>query len=71
VQGHAQLHDVETAAGVRFEDAHEATIGGYVLERLGRLPSVGDRVELEGVVVEIVAVDEARIVELRLARAGA
>jgi CBS domain containing-hemolysin-like protein len=63
--GTASLGDVEAALGVDLENAGEATIGGHVVELLGRIPEAGEVVDVEGLPVAIDAVDEARIVELR------
>ena len=64
--GAAQLGDVEDALGVEIENTGEATIGGHLIELLGRVPEVGETVDLAGFAVRIDAVDEARIVELRV-----
>lgn len=63
--GTAPLGEVEDELGIDMENAGEATIGGHVVELLGRIPEAGEVVEVEGLPVSIVAVDEARIVELR------
>ena len=63
--GTAPLGEVEDALGVDLENAGEATIGGHVVELLGRIPEAGEVVDVEGLSVAISAVDEARIVELR------
>ena len=65
VAGTASLRVVREAAGVEVDEHHEATIGGHVLEVLGRLPDEGERVELDGVTWEIAAVREGRIAQLR------
>jgi CBS domain containing-hemolysin-like protein len=66
VQGSALLGEVEDELGVEFENAGEATIGGHLIELLGRVPDAGEVVELEGRKVTVVAVDEARIESLRI-----
>ena len=63
--GTAPLGEVEDALGIDLENAGEATIGGHVVELLGRIPEAGEVVDVEGLSVAISAVDEARIVELR------
>jgi CBS domain containing-hemolysin-like protein len=70
VRGDAGVHDVEVELGLAMPDAHEATVGGYVLERVGRIPAVGDRIELEDGCLEVTGVDEAQITELRVVDAG-
>ncbi len=65
VSGLAPLRLVEEELEFEFPDAPEATLGGHVLELLGRLPDAGEIVAVDGHDVEILRVDEARIIELR------
>jgi CBS domain containing-hemolysin-like protein len=67
VAGTAPLGDVEDALGIEIENSGEATIGGHLVEALGRVPEAGEVVSMEGLEVTVTAVDEARIVELRFA----
>jgi CBS domain containing-hemolysin-like protein len=64
VAGTAPLGDVEDELGIELENTGEATIGGHVVEVLGRVPEAGEVVALQGREVTVSAVDEARIVEL-------
>jgi CBS domain containing-hemolysin-like protein len=66
IQGSALLGDVEDELGIEIENTGEATIGGHLIELLGRVPEAGEVVELEGHQVTILAVDEARIESLRI-----
>jgi CBS domain containing-hemolysin-like protein len=66
VDASASLHLLEDELGLEFPESHEATIGGYVLELLGRLPAVGEVVTLPGLRAEVTRIDEARLTELRL-----
>jgi CBS domain containing-hemolysin-like protein len=66
VSGSAPVRLVTERLGVAVEDPHEATIGGHVVELLGRVPDVGEVVEVDGHSFEIVAVEETRIAELAL-----
>ena len=54
----AELLDMDVAA------PHEATIGGYLAERLGRLPEPDEVVEIDGARLTVVAVDGTRIAAL-------
>jgi CBS domain containing-hemolysin-like protein len=65
VDGAAPLNEVASALGVEFTDPDEATIGGHVLELLGRLPEPGKTVLIDGYRAEVLAADETRITELR------
>lgn len=61
------LRRVEHLLGQRLpsEDGF-STLAGYVLEHLGRLPAVGDRLERDGLGFEVTAMDGARIDRLRV-----
>ncbi len=63
--GSAPLHLVASRLELELEDSHEATIGGHVLERLGRLPDPAEIVTVDGRAAEVIAVADVRIVELR------
>jgi CBS domain containing-hemolysin-like protein len=65
VSGLATLRILEDELGVVFDDAHEATVGGHLLEELGRIPDPGEIVDVNGHRVEILATDDVRILELR------
>ena len=62
--GTAPIHLVATELGSEISDPHEATIGGHILELLGRLPDPGEVVPLDGHEAEVRVVEDARVVEL-------
>ena len=64
VVGAAPIHAVAEELGTEITDPYEATIGGHVLELLGRLPDVGETVEIDGHTARVTALDDARIDEL-------
>ena len=47
------------------------TLGGFVYQRLGKIPSVGDVVEYDGLTIEIVSTVGRRLKQLRVTRTGA
>jgi len=57
VPGTWRLHEVERATGVDLPDGPYDTVAGYVMDRLGRLPVPGDRVEADGLVVTVGAME--------------
>jgi CBS domain containing-hemolysin-like protein len=61
VDGGTALSEVNEELGTDFESEEVGTIGGLVLERLNRAPERGDRVEVDGYVIEITAVEGTRI----------
>jgi len=68
--GTAPLRAVAAATGMEVDAPHEATIGGHLLEALGRVPDAGEVIELDGRTVEVIGADGAQITELRIS-AGA
>jgi putative hemolysin len=44
------------------------TVGGFVIHQLGRLPSVGDEVEVDGLSLRVLSMSGRRIRRLRVAR---
>ncbi|MDQ4071654.1 MAG: hypothetical protein M3088_02105, partial [Actinomycetota bacterium] len=65
IQGEAPLRLVEDQLGIELKEAHEATIGGHVVESMGRLPRPGEVVQVDGRPLEVTRVGEARVKELR------
>jgi CBS domain containing-hemolysin-like protein len=71
VDGAAPLREVLERIGVDLDAHHEATIGGHLVERLGRLPERGEVVELHGARFEVREVGVARVEELAVSAPGA
>jgi len=46
------------------------TVGGYVLARAGRVPSVGETFELDGLIVEVLEAERRRIHRVRFRKAA-
>ena len=44
------------------------TVGGYLLSRLGRVPAVGEHLEVDGLDVEVVDTQQRRITRVRMSR---
>ena len=65
IQGEAPLRLIEDELGIELTGAHEATIGGHVVESMGRLPRPGEVVQVDGRPLEVTRVGEARVKELR------
>jgi CBS domain containing-hemolysin-like protein len=65
VAGSAPLRLVAKRLGLRADDAGTATVGGLLVEQLGRLPRAGDWVEVGGRPAEVTEVDEAQVTQLR------
>jgi CBS domain containing-hemolysin-like protein len=50
------------------EDIESTTIGGLVMEWMGRVPKPGESIEREGMCVEVLASDEMRVERVRVRR---
>ncbi|WP_027327371.1 hemolysin family protein [Helicobacter pametensis] len=69
VSGMLSLEDVEELIDVKLSDEHEhVTLGGYVFNLLGNLPSVGEIIEDEMCSYEVLAVEGARIKEIKVSK---
>ncbi len=68
IDGLTLIDDVNEELGLHLSDPHYNTIAGYVLGRLGRIPGVGDAVEVDGVRLEVREMDGLRISRLLLQR---
>jgi CBS domain containing-hemolysin-like protein len=66
IAGWAPVRLVEEQLGLEFEGHHEATIGGVILEQLGRLPEPGEEVGIGGARFAVVAASDAQIQEIKL-----
>ena len=66
VDGGVMLDELASAGLDVGEHEGQATVGGAVLARFGRIPRVGDSVDLGGVRAEVTAVARRRVVRVRL-----
>jgi len=65
------IAQVRDRLGVEIEADGFETVGGYVLSRVGRVPSVGEAFELDGMHVEVLEAERRRIHKVRFRRAAA
>jgi CBS domain containing-hemolysin-like protein len=61
VSGLALIEDVEDATGAELGSEDYDTVGGFIMHRLGRIPRVGDRVEVPGYQFRVMAMDGRRV----------
>lgn len=52
--------------GVQIEGEGFETVGGYLLTKVGRVPTVGERFDLDGLHLEVVEVERRRIKRVRV-----
>ncbi|MGH2608651.1 MAG: transporter associated domain-containing protein, partial [Tepidiformaceae bacterium] len=61
LSGLALIADVEDATGSELADEDYDTVGGFIMARLGRIPRVGDRVDVSGYQFRVMAMDGRRV----------
>jgi len=67
IDGRCNLDEFAEYAGFQLPDGPYETAGGFVMAKLGKLPQVGDRVEVDQHVVEVLEIDGRRAARLRIA----
>jgi putative hemolysin len=71
VDGKLNLDEIAEVAGVELPEGPYATLGGFVMAELGRLPKAGDVVDYDGVRLTVVRTEGRRAARIRLTpRAG-
>jgi CBS domain containing-hemolysin-like protein len=66
--GKVDIDEVGQRLGVHIEREGFETVGGYLLTHLGRVPAVGERLEIDELTVEVLEVERRRIHKVRIAR---
>ncbi len=71
VEGLLNLDEFAEQTGVSLPEGPYETVAGYVLAALGRLPAVGDTVEVNGYRLTVTEMDARRIARVRVGPASA
>lgn len=66
LDGLTRLAEIEEGLGITLPEMEAETAGGLVATLLGRIPSAGDDVRLDGYVARVEAMDGRRVERLRL-----
>ncbi|WP_461189315.1 hemolysin family protein [Arthrobacter sp. Z4-13] len=66
VDGGLILQEFASASGLELPEGHYETVAGFVIDKLGRLPRTGDRVEVDGHMLTVTAMDRLRIARIRV-----
>jgi CBS domain containing-hemolysin-like protein len=69
VSGDAEVEDLEDLFDLDLAANDYVTVGGLITHSLGRLPDKGETIELKGLALEILDVDQKRIKKLRIRKA--
>lgn len=67
-EGNIRLDELRDEHGITLEEEEVETLGGYLMDAFGRIPSVGEKIERDGYEFTIEDVDEQRIARVRLVR---
>ncbi len=65
VDGMAYIEDIESKLGITFETESD-TIMGYIMEKTDRIPEEGERIDIDGVRFEVLAIEEGEIKLVRM-----
>ena len=66
--GKVDIDEVAQRLNVEIERDGFETVGGFLLNHLGRVPSVGEHVDIDGLHVEVLEVDRRRVSKVRITR---
>ncbi|MBL7008269.1 MAG: HlyC/CorC family transporter [Planctomycetes bacterium] len=71
VDGRYSVAELNEVFGARLpEDKDYDTLAGLLFDRFGHIPSGGERIQVDGVVLEVVEADDRRIQRVRVSRSG-
>lgn len=59
------IDEVNKLLGVELPTEGGDTLGGFIYSRLGKVPALGDRIEFENVLVEVLSISGRRIKQVR------
>ncbi len=66
VDGGADLREINHFFNTTFPLLEHRSLNGYLLDVLGRVPSPGEKITAEGVVIEVTAASETQVLRARL-----
>jgi len=66
--GKVNIDEVADRLSVQIEREGFETVGGYLLSHLGRVPTVGEKFDLDGLNIEILDAERRRINKVRICR---
>jgi len=69
--GKVSVDEVHDRLGVEIEREGFETVGGFLLARLGHMPYVGEKFDVESLSVEVLEVERRRITKVRVRRVEA
>jgi CBS domain containing-hemolysin-like protein len=64
--GKVDIDEVRQRLGVDIEREGFETVGGYLLSRIGRVPTVGEHFEIDGLAVDVLDAERRRVNKVRM-----
>jgi putative hemolysin len=71
VDGKTNLDEVTEVSGLELPEGPYATVAGFIMADLGRLPQVGDELSYDGYKLVVVAVEGRRVARVRICKVAA
>jgi putative hemolysin len=66
LDGKENLDEVAEVSGLELPEGPYATLGGYLMAELGRMPLLNDRVTHDGFLLDVIEVDGRRAARVRV-----
>jgi CBS domain containing-hemolysin-like protein len=66
VSGDAEIEEIEELFDLEFAENSYITIGGLITHHLGRLPNIGEKIQIKNLSLEILEVDQKTVKKLRI-----
>jgi CBS domain containing-hemolysin-like protein len=68
VSGDAEVEEIEELFDLELTEGNYVTIGGLITHHFGRLPDTGEKLQIQGISLEILEVDQKTIKKLRITK---
>src|SRR5262249_28888330 len=66
--GKVDIDEVNQRLNVQIDRQGFETVGGYLLSHLGRVPAIGEQVDVDGLHIEVLDVERRRVNKVRMTR---
>jgi CBS domain containing-hemolysin-like protein len=66
--GKVNIDEVIQRLNVDIEREGFETVGGYLMSHLGRVPAIGEKLEMDGLIVEVLDAERRRINKVRMCK---
>ena len=70
VSGDAEVEEIEKLFSLDLAEDDYITMSGFITHHLGRFPQKGEKIEIKGLSLEILDVDQKRIKSIRVRKAA-